>query len=107
MNSRGIPEYQCDVYDDSTDQQTGQKDEKKRSVLPWDVTMRVQHLLSDISIMAAPQSADGASKGVTYILKIEDVFQSATYIWCKQLPRGWENLQELVELMIRHSGIVH
>jgi len=107
VDSRGIPKYHCDVYDDGIDQPTGQEQEKKRFVLAQDATTLVQHLMSDINIKAAPQSSEGASKGITYMLKLEDVYQSATYVWCKKLPRGWEGLQELVELMIKYSGIVH
>jgi len=101
VNPQGVAKYRCEISDDTTDQQSGQKN---YFLLDKDIILRIQRLLNETTIMASPQSLEGVSKGVNYILKIEDVYQSATYVWCEKPPKGWEKLQEFVDILL---GIAH
>ena len=106
-NPLGIPRYQCEIGDERTNQVIHQEKGAKYIVINQDTIERIQGLLSDITITAAPQSFEGIPKGVNYMLKIDDVNQSASYIWRQQPPKGWERLQEIVDLMIGLASSFH
>ena len=100
VNTQGITKYHCEISYDKSDLPGGRDIEKTRFELDQKVTIWIQALLGDIHINAAPQSYIASTNSISYMLKLEEMYQSATYVWCQQLPKGWEQLQELVDLMI-------
>lgn len=98
-NVQGIPKYRCEISSQSNENKDGQDNEAKSFDLGLEITLKIQELLGDINITAAPQSVERTSEGINHLLKIEDGFHSATYVWGNQLPKGWEQLQELADLL--------
>ena len=98
-NVQGIPKYRCEISSQDNENKDAQDKEVKRFDLGLEITLKIQDLLAEINITAAPQSVERSSKGINHILKIEDGFHSATYVWGNQLPKGWEQLQELADLL--------
>jgi len=99
-NPQGLTKYRCEISHQSDDKQSSQEQEAKRFDLDQKITDQIQLMLSDLNIKAVPPSFEGDSKGINYMLKMEDGFQSATYVWSHNSPKGWGQLQELASLIL-------
>jgi len=89
LNKSGINQYEI----------TGEQFETKRRMLSKDEAERLQSLLEQLNVPAYPEFVH--QQGDTYMLKLENVLNSANYIWCSEPPNGWEKLQGLVDFIIK------
>jgi len=71
---------------------------KVRRVLSKKQGEQLQELIDELSFPVMPQSTKHG--GNTYMLQLDNGFNSATFNWCSEVPKGWEKINELTDFII-------
>ena len=70
---------------------------KVRRVLSRKDGEKLRELIDELSFPVMPQSTQHG--GNTYMLQLDNGFNSAVFNWCSEVPEKWKKLKELVEFL--------